>query len=224
MEVSLFLYFEQGCATSEYGGYNECSQPNFWVLLTSCTLQIPKHIVCPVASWKLDVPIFLMIVCSLLCIWVCNLWMMVQMTKILCQAWGNQTLAVHPTWLFFTYARYALVCYHLCWGDDILVFTFIKLKGLFLTNLYLQFCLMAAMDIEMLTFPLLNFILVSRSNFSTLAYFWQSEDHISFWQGVHRHLVIFCVKLDDDFLQVGLLCSFLQLGWFQHHTQNWRFW
>ncbi len=144
-----------------------------------------------------------MIVCSLLCIWVCNLWMMVRMTKILCQAWGNQTLAVHPTWLFFTYARYALVCYHLCWGDDFLVFTFIKLKGLFLTKLYLQFCLMAALGIEMLTFPLLNLTLVSRSNFSTLAYFWQSEDHLSFWRSVHRHLVSFCVKLDDNFLQVG---------------------
>jgi hypothetical protein len=56
-------------------------------------------------------------------------------------------------------------------GDDILVFTFIKLKGLFLTKLYLQFCLMAALGIEMLTFLLLNFTLVSRSNFSTLAYF-----------------------------------------------------
>jgi hypothetical protein len=37
-------------------------------------------------------------------------------------------------------------------GDDILVFTFIKLKGLFLTKLYLHFCLMAALGIEMLTF------------------------------------------------------------------------
>jgi hypothetical protein len=56
-------------------------------------------------------------------------------------------------------------------GDDILVFTFIKLKGLFLTKLYLQFCLMTASGIEMLTFPLFNFTLVGRSNFSTLAYF-----------------------------------------------------